>query len=271
MAVPDWFYFALLILYSGALLFLFIDMLHSNRKAHRGALWLLFMVWILQGSYFFSRLVVEKKLPFLSPADTLFFYSWLIVSFSLLITFWGEMALVLFSANLFGFAVLAISLLQIERRFSPELAGQLHSEWVLLHIVLAFLSYAAFTLSGIASLIYLIQHALLKKKKIRQFYRWPSLSQLEQAAWWSNLLGIPLLMISLVLGMIWAYYRLEILIWLDAKVLFSILIIALYSSWFFQRLARGWSGKQLAELNVICFLVLMVNYLVSIHFTQFHV
>ncbi|MDQ0339475.1 HemX protein [Caldalkalibacillus uzonensis] len=246
-------------------------MLQSNRKANRLAFWLLSIVWGLQTFYFTTKAIEQQTLLFLSQSDTLFFYAWLIITFSLLTNWFLKMDLILFSSNIFGFVVMSLSLFLVGREFSPELASQLHSEWVFIHIALAFLSYAAFTISFIASALYLVQHALLKRKKIRQFYRWPSLMQLDQAALWVNMVGVPLLLMSLVLGVIWAYHTLERAVWLDAKVLFSVLVIGLYSTYLYQRLARGWAGKQLAELNVICFLVLLANYLISTQFTQFHI
>ncbi|EGL81574.1 cytochrome c assembly protein [Caldalkalibacillus thermarum TA2.A1] len=271
MLMHSWFYSLLLVLYIFSLLLYFIDLLQSNRKANRIAFWLLSIVWGLQTVYFAAKAAQQQTLLFLSQSDTLFFYAWLIITFSLLTNWFLKMDLILFSSNIFGFVIMALSLFRAGREFSPELAHQLHSEWVFIHIALAFLSYAAFTISFILSSVYLVQHALLKRKKIKHFYRWPSLMQLDKAAFWVNMVGVPLLFMSLVLGVIWAYHTLEIPIWLDAKVLFSVLVIVLYNLYLYQRLVRGWAGKQLAELNVICFLVLLANYLVSTLFTQFHI
>lgn len=154
---------------------------------------------------------------------------------------------------------------------SPLESEQLRSEWLTIHISLAFLSYAAFTISFIFSVLYLIQNHWLKKKKwSKQFRRWPSLVQLEKYSFYFNLLGVPLLVLSLILGIIWAFQTLHTSFWFDSKVIFSLFALFMYASYLYQRAAKGWLGKKIVDFNVLCFLVLLVNYLISSFFSKFH-
>jgi HemX protein len=259
----------LLVIFIFSLLLYFIDVVQPNRKVNQAAFWLLAVEWGLQLTYLVSKGWGETGL-FTSQSDTLFFYAWLIISFSLLAHRFLKLDLILFLANIVGFVAVALSVFLAGREFSSELAEQLASEWILIHITLAFLSYAAFTISCILSLLYVLEHFLLKKKKIKHLYRWPGLARLDSTTFLVNMVGFPLLLASLVLGLIRADDVLEIRVWQDVKVWFSALVIGGYSLFFYLRLARGRTGKMMAQVNIACFLLLLANYFISVQFTQFH-
>lgn len=182
------------------------------------------------------------------------------------------MDFLLFFTNVIGFTVLSVSLFVVGREFSEQMNAQIHSEWVIIHVSMAFFSYAAFTLSFILSALYLFQHSFLKRKKWGpRFRRWPNLMRLDVYAFRLNVIALPLLFLSLILGVIWAYYTLDTSILGDAKVLFSLLVILVYATYFYQRVVREWSGKKLAELNLICFAILVINYLFSVQLSEFHI
>lgn len=258
-------------IYASAVTLYFIDFLQHNRKVNQVAFWLLSIVWVLQGIYFCVRVVLYDTLPFFTQSDTLFFYAWILISFSLMSNWFFKMDIILLITNFIGFAVMAVSVFMIGRTFSDKIAEQLTSEWIIIHIIMAFTSYAVFTVSCILSAFYLVQRALLKRKKwFKQFRHLPGLVQLEKLSLWMNMIGVPLLALSLILGIIWAYWTIDTFILFDSKVLFSVFVILMYSTYLYQKLIRGWSGKQLAELNIVCFIVLVVNYFVSTAFSDFH-
>lgn len=266
------FYELVMIIYACSVLLYFIDFLHYNRKVNLAAFWLLSIVWLLQLMFFILRGIHEQAIPLFSKFDTLLFYSWVLISLSLLANWFFRMDFLLFFANLIGFTVMAFSLYMVGHEVThPLVAEQLRSEWLIIHIFMAFLSYAAFTISFIFSGIYLLQHHWLKKKKwYKQFRRWPSLDQLDRYSFYFNLLGVPLLMLSLILGIIWAYQLFSTSFWYDSKVIFSLFALFMYTIYLYQRVAKGWLGKKIVELNIICFLVLLVNYLISSFFSDFH-
>lgn len=258
-------------MYACSVLFYFIDFLQNNRKANRLAFWLLSIVWVLQALHFFSKAIGQQTIPLFSRFDTLFFYAWLLISLSLLINWFFRMHFILFFTNILGFAVMAFSLFLSGKEIPLAMSEQLSSEWLVIHISMAFLSYASFTLSFIFSCVYLFQHHLLKRKKwSKQLRRWPSLAQLEQTSFRLNLIGVPLLILSLILGIVWAYYTLNAPFWYDSKVVFSLFVLLMYGTYLYQREVKGWSGRKIVELNMICFFVLLVNYFISSFFSNFH-
>lgn len=264
------FYTLLLILFIITLLLYFVHLVYPNRKVNQAAFWLLAIVWGLHFLYLLYKGWSPGGGLFTSPSDSLFFYAWLIVSISLLAHRFLNSELILFLANIVGFVFLAISVMTAGRDFSPSLASQLESEWILIHIILAFFSYAAFTLSFIMSFLYMLEHFLLKKKMIKKLYQWPRLDRLDSAAYLLNVLGFPLFVISLLLGIIRAEEVLQFKVWLDVKVWFSAVVIGGYALYFYLRLVQGRKGKGLAQLNIACFLLLLANYFLSVQFTHFH-
>lgn len=260
-----------IVIYACSVLLYFIDFLQNNRKANRAAFWLLSIVWLLQTIYIASQ-ILQESLPILSQFDTLIFYAWLLITFSLIIHIFFKLGMFLFFANIVGFVIMAISLLVEGKGISEEVAQQFYSEWLLIHITMAFLSYAAFTLAAIFSGIYLLQHRLLKQKKWnKQMRRGPSLAQLDKASFYLILVGVPLLLLSLILGLVWGIYTIEDTAWiLDTKVVFSVFALLMYGVYLYQRLIRGWAGRKITEFNLICFLILIINYFLSNLFSRFH-
>lgn len=154
---------------------------------------------------------------------------------------------------------------------SAAFSGQLVSELLVIHITMAILSYGAFSLSFVFSVLYMFQYHLLKKKKWGKWLlRIEDLSKLDYMAYVLNIIGVPMLLLSLILGVIWAYVSLETLYWFDAKVLGSFVVLLLYSYYLYIRLIKELQGKVAALWNTACFLVLMINYFLLGSLSQFH-
>src|SRR5690625_1689306 len=141
----------ILIIYVTSVLLYFIDFLQHNRKANQVAFWLLSIVWGLQTLSVLAQLLAFQALPVFPPFNTLFFYSWLLIGLSLLINWFFRMDFLLFFTNVLGFTVMSLGLFIHGRGFSEQVARQLTSEWVMVHVSIAIFSYAAFTLSFVLS------------------------------------------------------------------------------------------------------------------------
>ncbi|MCY8140478.1 cytochrome c biogenesis protein CcsA, partial [Bacillus inaquosorum] len=109
-----------------------------------------------------------------------------------------------------------------------------------------------------------------KKKWGKWLLRIEDLSKLDYMAYVLNVIGVPMLLLSLILGVIWAYVSLETLYWFDAKVLGSFVVLLLYSYYLYIRLIKELQGKVAALWNTACFLVLMINYFLLGSLSQFH-
>ncbi|PCK20646.1 cytochrome C assembly protein [Bacillus pumilus] len=262
---------ATILIYALSVLFYFIDFLQHNRKAGKMAFWLLSIVWLLQTVYMFYIMMETDRFPVLNVAEGLYFYTWVLVTLSLVLTKVLRVEFIVFFTNVIGFSMMAIHTFTPSDLHSAELTGKLTSELLVIHITMAILSYGAFSLSFAFSLLYLLQYRLLKKKKWGKWLlRIEDLSKLDHMAYVLNIIGVPMLLLSLILGIIWAYISYDTLYWTDAKVLGSFIMLFLYGFYLYIRLVRNMQGKIVARWNVASFFVLMINYFLLGSLSTFH-
>lgn len=262
---------ATILIYALSVLFYFIDFLQHNRKAGKMAFWLLSIVWLLQTVYMFYIMMETDRFPVLNVAEGLYFYTWVLVTLSLVLTKVLRVEFIVFFTNVIGFSMMAIHTFTPSDLHSAELTGKLTSELLVIHITMAILSYGAFSLSFAFSLLYLFQYRLLKKKNWGKWLlRIEDLSKLDHMAYVLNIIGVPMLLLSLILGIIWAYISYDTLYWTDAKVLGSFIMLFLYGFYLYIRLVRNMQGKIVAFWNVASFLVLMINYFLLGSLSTFH-
>jgi HemX protein len=266
----SWIYDLIIYLYAISVLLYFSDFMSRNPKANRIAFWVLTIVWGLQTIFFVSRMIDKNYLPVITQFETLFFYSWLLVTLSLIMNYFFRIDFFLFFTNVVGFAIMVMNLFS-DPDVDPKIGAEISSHIMFIHITLAFLSYAAFLLSGVSSLMYIIQDRLLKEKRWTPLLkRLPSIGQLSHFSYLLVLFGVPLLVLSLILGSIWAYKILPDPFWLDPKVWFSILVLIAYSIYLYGKTVSGWIGRKLALWNMVAFVTVLINYLISRNISIFH-
>ncbi len=142
--------------------------------------------------------------------------------------------------------------------------------WLLAHIALIFMGYAALFLSFAASLLYLVQERRLKSKKPAGIMlRLPALEVIDEIGYRSLLLGFPFMTLGLVAGTIVAqatYGRVDLL---DPKIFLSLVMWAVYMVMVFTRWSAGWRGRRAAYLATGAVVAAVVawsaNYYSTIH------
>ncbi|MFC4078411.1 cytochrome C assembly family protein [Salinithrix halophila] len=268
MFAEHWFYDFIIYIYALSLLFAFSDLMQPNRPARRLALLFLVAVWLSQTAFFVWR--ATKLFPVLTGFDSLMFFSWTLITVTLVINRFYKMDFFVFAANLLGFAISAVNLFIIPNH-GLGLREPLLSELVFIHVVMAFLAYVFFSLSTVFAVLYLIGNSLLKKKKWNQtLRRLPSLGRLQLFSYRLNMLGVPLLILALILGVIWAQQKVGGGFWFDPKIIGSLLVLAVYSVYLYQRRAGGWNGRRLAWWSVLSYFTVLGNYLISNAGLSFH-
>ncbi|QNG61040.1 cytochrome c biogenesis protein CcsA [Bacillus sp. PAMC26568] len=262
----------IIIIYALSVLFFFIDFIHNNRKANKVAFWLLSIVWLLQTIFLFYQMFTTGRFPILNISEGLYFYSWVLVTLSVVLNRFLRVDFIIFFTNVLGFIMLSIHTFAPSQYESAAVSGQLISELLFIHITMAILSYGAFTLSFVFSLLYLIQYNLLKKKKWgKHLLRIDDLTKLDHMSYVLNVIGVPMLLLSLILGVIWAYLKLPDFHWYDAKVLGSFMMLLVYSFYLYYRIVKEWQGKHVAYLNVASFLILLINFFLFGSLSRFHI
>ncbi|MCA1031945.1 cytochrome c biogenesis protein [Bacillus timonensis] len=261
-----------IILYALSVLLYFIDFLHNNRKANVTAFWLLAFVWILQSAFLIFRVIETGRFPVLTVFEGLYFYAWVLISLSLAINRLLRVDFIVFFTNVLGFFIMSLHTFGPAHQESSTVAGQLVSELLMIHITMAILSYGAFSLSFVFSLLYLIQYNLLKRKKWgKRLLRIEDLSKLDHMSYVLNVIGVPILLLSLILGVLWANIKVSEFQFYDAKVLGSFSVLLVYSFYLYQRVVKDLQGKQIAFFNILAFLFLLVNFFLFGNLSRFHI
>ncbi|WP_043934212.1 cytochrome c biogenesis protein [Bacillus sp. EB01] len=259
------------ILYALSVLLYFFDFIHHNRKANKVAFWLLAFVWVLQTGFLIFYMVNTGRFPVLTISEGLYFYTWVLITLSLGINRLLKMDFIVFFTNILGFIIMVIHIFTPDQYESHLISEQLISELLLIHITMAILSYGAFTMSFVFSLLYMIQYDLLKRKKWgARLIRIADLSKLEQFSYLHAVIGVPMLLLSLILGLHWAYWKVPEMPWYDSKVLGSFILLGAYSVYLYLRIVKNIAGRQLAIWNIAAFLFVLINFFLFGKLSSFH-
>ncbi|MBT2697885.1 cytochrome C assembly family protein [Neobacillus sp. C211] len=259
------------VLYAFSVLLYFFDFLHHNRKANRIAFWLLAFVWVLQTVFLGIYMYKTGRFPVLTIFEGLYFYAWILVTLSIGINHLLRVDFIVFFTNILGFTVMAIHTFAPMQYGSHIMAKQLVSELLLIHITMAILSYGAFSLSFVFSTLYLLQYDLLKRKKWgTRLLRLADLDKLEKSSYILAVIGVPMLLLSLILGLQWAFLKVPGMPWYDMKIIGSFLLLTVYSILLYLRIVKNLSGRKLAIWNTAAFLIVLINFFLFGQLSSFH-
>lgn len=261
----------MVILYGISLVFYFTDYLDKDSKAQRIAFWLLSTVWLLQTVFLVLYIFETKRFPILTLFEGIYFYAWLLLTLSIVLHLTYRVMVPVFFLNVIGFIFITIHTfgpVQIEQ--SP-VGETLLSELLIIHITFAILSYVAFSLSFVFSTLYHILYRLLKKKKwTKQFGKLPSLDQTEKGMTISIVAGIPFLLVSLILGLQWAYVSINEFSLADVKIFGSFVLLFVYGFLFYRHQKGTLQGTSYAWGHVYAFLLVLINFLLGSRLSDFH-
>ena len=261
----------IVVLYAISLVFYFIDYLNKNRMAQRIGFWILSIVYIMQTISLFGYVLETKRFPILSLFEGIYFYAWLLITVSILLHFFSKGGYVAFLLNIIGFIFMSIHTFAPMQIKQSAVGETLISELLFIHISFAILSYVAFAVSFVFAILYLILYKALKRKKwSNQFGRLPSLQQAAKGMMIGIITGIPLLFISLILGIQWATIVLEEWSFLDMKIISSFVILIIYGLVFFGMKTGKIRGNNSAWANVFAFLFVLINFFLGSTFSGFH-
>lgn len=155
--------------------------------------------------------------------------------------------------------LIASSSLHVEARQLPPI---LQSNWFWIHALLAFVSYACFTIAAGVAVMYLIQRYFLKTKHFGAlFQKLPSLETMDEISYRCLTIGFPLLTVAIISGSIWSEKAMgSYWIW-DQKQTWSMIIWIIYAVLLHGRLTIGWRGKRAAILSILGFIVILFTFL----------
>lgn len=158
-----------------------------------------------------------------------------------------------------------------------HLQPPLQSPWLVIHVSIAVLATALFTLTAAMSMLQLIQDRAEKRAAATGERPWaflrlvPSAQALENWSYRINAVGFVMWTFTLIAGAIWAeaswgrYWN-----W-DTKEVWTFVIWVVYAAYLHARATRGWTGARAAWLSIVGFLCVVFNYtIVNTYFPGLH-
>jgi ABC-type uncharacterized transport system permease subunit len=141
-----------------------------------------------------------------------------------------------------------------------------------LHVTLSILGYAAFALSCVLSLMFLLEEWHLRSRKIVDaVWRLPPLDLLERMSHSSVLLGLISIAVGTALGFVTVDRQTGQFWYYDPKYVFTLVVLLLYIIYF--RLARTatWRGARASRLCVFNFVLVLLSFtVVNLYFSPHH-
>jgi ABC-type transport system involved in cytochrome c biogenesis permease subunit len=130
------------------------------------------------------------------------------------------------------------------------------------HIATALLGYAAFAVSAIFGVLYVLLYHNLKAHRFGIIYdRLPSLEVLSGMNLRAACFGLICLTAAIAVGALWSL-RVYPQFWSDPKVWLSLLAWTLYATCLVVRYLRGWHGPRIAYFTIAGFVLVVFSMLV---------
>lgn len=260
----------MVIVYAVSIILYIVDYLYKVPKAKRRAFWLVSFVWVAQTLFLANFIWETKRFPILSLYEGIFFYAWLLITISIALHCFARADLPVFFVNILGFVFMTI------HTFAPNeanvVATSMVSEMLLIHIGFGIVAYAAFSISFVFAILYMLLYRVLKQKKFStQWTRLPSLDTTTKWIHFSTLVGICLLGISLILGSEWALLTLEDVSVFDFKIIGSFILALMYSVILYANRTGRLVGTTYAWVHVYTYMFLILNFFLGNSLSNFHV
>ncbi len=252
-----------------ALIFL-IAVVSDRRKVGSAATVIVVAGFAIQTAAIAIRWALSYRLgfghaPLSNFYESLVFFSWsLIVVLFFAQRRYGNM-LVGTILSFFAFLLLAYASLSgsVDTRIQP-LIPALQSNWLISHVISAFLAYACFALSFGAGVFYLVT----EKTRGQLVTLLPPPAFFDELAYRTISIGFLLLTLGIITGAVWADTAWGRYWGWDPKETWSLITWMLYGAYLHARLVRGWRGTAIAVISIagfiaVIFTYLGVNYLLS--------
>jgi cytochrome c-type biogenesis protein CcsB len=140
----------------------------------------------------------------------------------------------------------------------------LRSGWVYFHSSVAFIAYAAFFLTFIAGVFYLVQEKELKEKNFHFLYfHLPSLQVCSELLHRSLLIGFASMSLTIISGAFWAQYAWGRFWSWDPKQTASLITWIIYFILVNYRFSSKWHGRRAAYISILGFVSTVCTFCIN--------
>jgi ABC-type uncharacterized transport system permease subunit len=239
--------------YAAGLLYGIWSLLFRRRHSRFAAYGLMALGWAVQTLGLFLRSRATHSCPIGNTFEVLQFVSW---SGTLLYLFVGTV----FRTSLFGFFSAAMAVLLALLSFTiPGLDGAARvrpfgtDPVVALHAALALFGYGVFALLALTSLMYLLRHRDLRRKRLDGvFSLLPSIVELDHIN--LRLLAVGVMLLTVALGIAFAHWHAHLDLVVPGKLAATLLVWLCYAVALAQRIRQRCVALRFAWVCLLLFL-----------------
>jgi cytochrome c-type biogenesis protein CcsB len=203
------------------------------------------------------RLVLAGRAPLSNMYESIVFAIWGLMLIGGVLELIYRKGFIGLTAAAFGFVVMVIvSFFPIHMTRIEPLRAVLNSSWLTYHVMTAMLSYSAFMLSFVFSIIYLAKDMTNDKA-----LRWlPNKETFDLFNYRAIQIGWPLLTFGIFSGAVWANTAWGRPWGWDPKETWSLITWFIYTIFLHLRIQRGWRGRKTAVAAIVGFLAVLVTW-----------
>ncbi|MGG5259142.1 c-type cytochrome biogenesis protein CcsB [Phycicoccus avicenniae] len=156
---------------------------------------------------------------------------------------------------------------------ASELMPSLRSYWLAIHVTVATMTVAVFTIGAALGVLYLVQDRLEAGDGERRTFmtRLPSARTLERMTYGAHIIAFPMWTFTVIAGAIWArqawgsYWN-----W-DPKEVWSFVIWVVYAAYLHARATTGWKRQNAVWISLAGFVCVILNFaVVNVYFVGQH-
>ncbi|HET8768097.1 MAG TPA: c-type cytochrome biogenesis protein CcsB [Pedococcus sp.] len=154
---------------------------------------------------------------------------------------------------------------------AAELLPSLKSYWLVIHVTVAVISTALFTLAAAATGIYLLKDAFQRSGRASVLDRFPDAPSIERTAYGLHIVAFPLWTFTLIAGAIWARQAWASYWNWDPKEVWTFVIWVVYAAYLHSRATSGISRQTAAWISLAGYACVIVNFaVVNVFFVGQH-
>ncbi|WP_432476389.1 c-type cytochrome biogenesis protein CcsB [Nocardioides sp. GXQ0305] len=160
--------------------------------------------------------------------------------------------------------VLSLLMVAVIWLYAPiaPLTEALYSPWLVIHVVSAIIATGAFTIGGIASVLFLVKDRRSDRAETGYLARVPGTAELDRLSYRMHAFGFPVWTFAvLITGPIWAHQAWSSYWNWDPKEVWAFITWVVYAAYLHARATAGWRGRNAAMLALVGLATLWFNFI----------
>lgn len=250
--------------YAGSFLFSLLSfglILEKPREGFHRLAFFLLRLGFLAATFYFAAEAVEHGyfLPVANFSQALAFLAWAIAFVYLVLL--SSVKTDSFSLVLSPVLAICVLFAIFTAHFPVKSIPVASNVYFVMHIATAFFAYAAFALSFVASVLYLICHHQLKSKHWGHFsQKMLSLEELEKLVYQPMVWGFILLVLAIIVGFFWSKSEYGQIGIRDPKIIATAFTALVYGVLIYLHYVSAFHGKRGVNFSICAFFILLLSF-----------